>query len=101
MTKFLHCGGFIGPGTLDDDNRRMWMTEENENGDGMRMWMIDENKNENDDGIGMWVIDEDDILSRDKQQSDACQWIPFREQRDVSKRLIVMMTLVNGKQWDV
>ena len=32
----------------------------------MRMWMIDENKNENDDGIGMWVIDEDDILSRDK-----------------------------------
>ena len=45
-----YCGGFIGPGTLDDDNRRMWMTEENENDDGMRMWMIDEN----------------DILNRDK-----------------------------------
>ena len=50
MTKALHCGGLIGPGTLDDDGMRMWMTDENEN----------------DDRLGMWMIDEDDILSRDK-----------------------------------
>ena len=42
------------------------MTDENENDDCMRMWMIDEDENENDDGMGMWMLDEDDILSRDK-----------------------------------